>query len=1054
MEKRLMMFLTGLFFSVGMALAQTQISGTVVSADDDEPIVGASVMVAGTKTGTITDIDGKFSLSVSEGSTRLVMSYLGMITKTVTASKNMKVVLFTDNKSLDEVVVTAMGISRDKKALGYAAQQLNAEDLNIAGTSSLASAMQGKLTGVDIRTSSGMPGASAQIVIRGARSFEGDNTPLYVVDGMPISSTPDFDTGHSVTGADNASRSIDINPDDIESINVLKGQAASALYGIRASNGVILITTKRGSKATDKPVITFSTDLSAQTISRKFEHQNVYAQGTSLSKYDPSASQTWGPKISELPNDPTYGGNVANKYTNNGADLHQGQYYNPKYAAAGLSGWATPQIYDNVGDFFKTGFTQSSTFNISQRRNDVSYSFGISDTYQKGIIPSTGMTRTGARGAVDWQVSKEWKTGFSANYSAVKITSAPGANSGIVNVVYSAPSEYNLKGTPYHAPNQPTNQILFRSTSFNNPYWWADNDQYYQHTNRVFGNAYVEYRPTLGWGENYNLVFREQLGVDMYTTNNLTKAELGSAYNTKGEIEDAGVERNIFNNLLTANFTAKWGTNQEWDFGALLGTEFNHENARFWDYDGNGLLFYGHTTISNTQNMTLWENYRQQERTVGIFGQLSLTWKDQVFLTVTGRNDYVSSMPRGNRSFFYPSVSLGWLFTELPALKGNHILSYGKLRTSVAQVGQAGRFYANYAYVPSYGGGMYVYTPISYPLGGASSYTQYFVKFDPNLKPQNTTNWEIGADLNFFDNRLRLEYTTSYQDIKDQIFDVPTAGSTGYQRMRTNAGRMTTWSHELAVNASIIEHKDYSLDLGVNFTKVTNKVKELAPGVESIMLGGFVEPQIRAQAGYTYPNIYGKAFQRSEDGQLLLSDGKPISTGASQNLGECTPDFNMGFNLKASYKRLSLSATLDWQKGGKMYNGTLLTMNYFGATKESLPYHEGTMVAEGIDIATGQKNTIEVSKQDYYQAYYDVTEAGIFDTSYWKLRDLTLNYRLPKIGHVDISVYAFTRNVLIWAKLPNLDPESSQGNGNMGGYFERFSVPNTSSFGGGFKLTF
>ena len=272
--------------------------------------------------------------------------------------------------------------------------------------------------------------------------------------------------------------------------------------------------------------------------------------------------------------------------------------------------------------------------------------------------------------------------------------------------------------------------------------------------------------------------------------------------------------------------------------------------------------------------------------------------------------------------------------------------------------------------------------------------------------------------------------------------------------MRTNAGRMTTWSHELAVNASIIEHKDYSLDLGVNFTKVTNKVKELAPGVESIMLGGFVEPQIRAQAGYTYPNIYGKAFQRSEDGQLLLSDGKPISTGASQNLGECTPDFNMGFNLKASYKRLSLSATLDWQKGGKMYNGTLLTMNYFGATKESLPYHEGTMVAEGIDIATGQKNTIEVSKQDYYQAYYDVTEAGIFDTSYWKLRDLTLNYRLPKIGHVDISVYAFTRNVLIWAKLPNLDPESSQGNGNMGGYFERFSVPNTSSFGGGFKLTF
>ena len=1056
MEKRLFMFLAGLFLSIGMAVAQTQVTGTVVSGEDGEPIVGASVKVSGTKTGTITDVDGKFALNVPEG-TKLVVTYLGMLPKTVNASVSgaMKIKLDPDNKVLDEVVVTAMGITREKKALGYASQVLDAKDLNTSGTSSLASAMQGKLTGVDIRTSSGAPGASAQIVIRGARSFDGNNTPLYVVDGMPISSTPDFSTKESVSGADNASRTIDLNPDDIESINVLKGQAASALYGIRASNGVILITTKRGSKGSTKPVITFSTDLSAQTLSRKFEHQDVYAQGTTLSKYNPNTSMSWGPKIADLANDATYGGNTNNKYTNGDLTSHAGMYYNPKYAAAGLSGWATPQTHDNVGDFFKTGFTQNSTFNISQRKNDVSYSFSVSDTYQKGVIPSTGMTRTGARGAVDWKVNDQWKTGFSANYSSVKIKSAPGANSGIVNVVYSAPAEYDLKGTPYHKPGDPTSQILFRATNFNNPYWWADNDEYSQHTNRVFGNAYAEFSPKLNWGKNYKIVFREQAGIDMYTSNNSEIAEVGSAKNTKGEVENIGTQNNIFNNLLTANFTANWGANEEWDFGFVLGNEFNHQYRRKWDYDGTGLAFYGQPTIGNTSSMDAHSDYHIQERTVGVFGQMSLSWMDMLFLTVTGRNDVVSTMPRGNRSFFYPSVSLGWIFTELPALKENHVLSYGKLRLSYAQVGQAGQFYNNYMYVPSYTGGMYVYTPISYPLGGAKGYAPYYVKFDENLKPQNTSNWETGIDLGLFKNRVRVEYTLSYQDVRNQIFDVPTAGTTGYQALRTNAGQMTTLSHELSVNASVIDHANYGLDLGVNFTKITNKVKKLADGVESIMLGGFVEPQVRAQAGYTYPNIYGKAFKRTEDGQLLLNaNGLPQGTAASVNLGECTPDFNMGFNLRAHYKQLSLSATMDWQKGGCMYNGTLLTMNYFGASKASLPYHEGTMVAEGINEATGQKNTVQVSKQQYYMAYNDVTEAGIFDTSFLKLRDVTLSYQFPKFAGINLSVYGFARNILLWAKLPGLDPESSQGNGNMSGYFERYSIPNSSSFGGGFKIAF
>jgi hypothetical protein len=301
---------------------------------------------------------------------------------------------------------------------------------------------------------------------------------------------------------------------------------------------------------------------------------------------------------------------------------------------------------------------------------------------------------------------------------------------------------------------------------------------------------------------------------------------------------------------------------------------------------------------------------------------------------------------------------------------------------------------------------------------------------------------------------LKVEYTYSLQNVEDQIFYVPVDGATGYQEMLTNAGKMRTHAHELSINAAILQAKDFDLNLGINFTKVNNKVIELAPGVESIMLGGFVEPQIRAQAGCTYPNIYGLGFKRDEAGNLLLLNGLPQSSGNSQDLGNCSPDFTTGFTLGGRYKRLSLSTTWSWQQGGKMYHGTNMTLNYFGATKESLPYHEGSMVAEGIDEATGQPNTVEVYKADYYQAYYNITESGVYDTSFVKLRDLTLTYQLPKLGIFDISIYGFARNVLVWANLPNFDPESSQGNNNMSGYFERFSVPNTSSFGGGLTINF
>lgn len=1057
MKERLFTLLACFVLSVGIMTAQTKrVTGIVTSAEDGEPVIGASVLVKGQTIGAITGIDGDFVIpNVPESAKTLVVSYVGMISQEVSIKPGtMKVALKSDSKALDEVVVTAMGIKRDRKALGYAAQDLKSDQLNKSGTTSLASAIQGKLTGVDIRQSSGAPGASSQIVIRGARSFDGNNQPLYVIDGMPINTSADFSTGNSVTGANYADRSIDINPEDIESINVLKGQAASALYGIRASNGVIVITTKRGSAGNmSKPSVTISSNISAQQVSRKFERQTVYAQGNGYSAYNPTSSMSWGPKITDLSKDPAYGGDTTNKYTASGA--HPGQYYNPNRVSAGLDGWTTPQIYDNVSDFFGTGFTENTNVNISQNINGLNYSFGVNNSHQKGIIPSTGMDRWGARGLVDWKINDQWNSGFSVNYSSSKITSAPGANDGIMNVVYSAPAEYDLKGIPNHVPGDITKQVLFRSKSFVNPYWWAENNEYLQHTNRTFGNAYLEFKPKLNWGENFSLKFREQAGLDVWTSDYTDSREMGTTTALKnGDIENYGSQHNVFNNLFTVNFDGRFGNDQEYGLNVVLGNEFNDENVRSWDYYGSNFNFPGFINIGNATTYTSSE-YKRKERTVGFFGSASLSWKDQLYLTVTGRNDYVSTMPRGSRSFFYPSVSLGWEFTKLNALEGNKILTYGKLRASFAQVGQAGVYYNNYYASASYGSGFYSYTPVSYPLpSGVSTFIPNYVTYDEGLKPQNTTNYEIGTDLYFFNNRLKFEYTYSLQNVKDQIFSVPMDGTTGYQEVLTNAGKMRTDSHEFSINAALISTKDVDLNLGVNFTKIKNKVVELAPGVESIMLGGFVEPQVRAQAGRTYPNIYGTAFKRDEAGNLLLLEGLPQGTGDSQDLGSCSPDFTTGITFGGRYKRLSLSTTWSWQQGGKMYHGTNMTMNYFGVTKESLPYHEGNMVVEGIDEATGLANTVEVSKQDYYMYYYDVTESGIYDTSFIKLRDLTLSYQLPKIGIFDINLYGFARNVLVWSKLPNFDPESSQGNNNMSGYFERFSVPNTSSFGGGLTIKF
>ena len=1055
MMKKFTFILLCLVIGISTVVAQnTKVAGSVISADDGLPVIGASIVVKGTMVGTVTDYDGNFTLEVPSNGKVLIVSYVGMLTQEVPVSPNVRVVLKSDTQNLDEVVVTAMGISKEKKALGYAVQDVKGEKLTQAANSNLAGALQGKVSGLDIKPSSGMPGASSQITIRGARSFSGDNTPLYVIDGMPVTSTPDVDTdlqnNGSVSGADFANRAVDIDPNDIESINILKGQAASALYGIRASNGVIVITTKSGKGlAKGKPQISFSSNLSFDVIGRLPEFQKTYAQGAS-GKYSPTNSLSWGPKITDLPNDPTYGGNTSNAYTKEYGN-HEGMYYQPQRAAAGLDPWTTPQAYDNAKDFFDTGVTWSNSINVAQALDKSSYSVSLGNTHQDGIIPSTGMDRYNVKVSAETKLHDNWTTGFIGNYITTAIDKAVTSGNGLLRTVYSAPPNYDLAGIPSHIAGDPYTQNSFRG-AFDQAYWAMDNNKFTENTNRFFGNAYANYKTKFGTTD-HTLNVRYMFGVDSYTTDYVDSYGYGS--NTgggKGQIENYGWTNATYNSLLTINYD--WNINEDWGLNVVAGNEVIQSNrGKYYEY-GTGYNFPGWNHIDNaTTQSTSSEHWKK--RTVGFFGNVSASYKNMLYLTVTGRQDYVSSMPRGNRAFFYPSVSAGFILTELDALK-NDVVNHAKIRASYAEVGQAGDFRENFYSVPTYGGGFYSLTPILYPINGSNGYTPYYKIYDPNLKPQNTRSYELGTDLSFFDNLVTLNYTFSRQNVKDQIFDVPLASSTGAGKLVTNGGKLHTNVHEITLSFNPIRTRDINWDFGFNWTKMDNYVDELAPGVENISLGGYVTPQVRAAAGEKYPVIYGVGYKRDANGNRLVDEnGLPIA-GEAQVIGKVSPDFIMGFNTTLRLWDCTISAVLDWKQGGQMYSRTSGLADYYGVSKRT-ENREGTIIFDGYK-EDGTKNDIGITganaQQEYYSILNNIDESSIYDTSFIKLREVAVSYPVFKSNWMQVTLNVFARNVLIWAQVPDLDPEASQGNNNMSGAFEDYSMPQTASYGFGVNVKF
>lgn len=814
-----------------------------------------------------------------------------------------------------------------------------------------------------------------------------------------------------------------------------------------------MITTKSGQGINGgRARISFSTNASFDNLSRKPKLQNEYAQGSG-GKYSPTASTSWGPKISELPNDLNYGGNEQNQYTADG--LHKGQYYVPQRAQAGLDPWATPGVYDNVGDFFNTGKTYNNYINIANGNENNSYSLSLSSTNQTGIVPHTDMNRYTANLGATSKLSKHFKAAFNGYFTNSDIDKAPGANDGIIATVYAAPPSYDLKGIPDHAEGDPYTPVNYRGGAFTNPYWDMEHNNFNEKTNRFFGNTNVTY--STRFNDAMTLDIKYQIGTDVYTTNYTDLWDYGMPGKAGGQITQTTYTNSTFNSYLSANF--KWDINKDLNIAVLLGNEYNAGSSEYRQQIGYGFAFSGWDHMDNTNTKDATEQYLRT-RNFGTFGDVSLSYANMLYLDLTGRNDIVSTMPSDNRSFFYPSASLSFIFTELAGLKGSSVLNFGKIRLSYAQVGQAGTYLPNSYTIPGYGGGFYSFTPILYPIGGVKSYIPSSTIYDPNLKPQNTNSIEAGTDLKFFNNLIELSYTYSRQNVKDQIFGVPLAGSTGASSFVTNGGKIHTNSHEVSLTVNAIREKDLDWSVGVNFTKITNYVDELAPGVTSIFLGGFTTPQVRASIGYQFPTIYGTTFERDEKtGKVVVGDdGVPLS-GSPGVIGQAAPKFTMGFNTNLRYKIFKLAAVLDWKNGGQMYSGTTNLLDLYGVSKISAQARDkNSVIFKDAVKEDGTPNDIAVTGysniQNYYSTINSIDEASIYKAGFLKLRELSLSVQALRKQHLSLDVNIFARNILLWTDAPQLDPESSQGNTNMAGSFERFTLPQTRSMGLGVNLNF
>ncbi|SEA92779.1 SusC/RagA family TonB-linked outer membrane protein [Pedobacter hartonius] len=1058
-------------FLAGNAIAQNRtVTGTITSQEDKLPIPGVSVKLIGAPGGTVSGSDGTFSISVPSSVKTIQLSFLGYVSQTVNVpvSGRLNVALASDSKGLNEVVVTALGLNRQSKTLGYSSTQVSSEEINRAAPTNLVSGLQGKVAGVDISNTSGSPGGSSKVILRGFTSISGNNQPLYVVDGVPVNNSrpggtaPANSIGDLSENYDFGNAANDINPNDIESISILKGAAASSLYGSRASNGVILITTKKGKEG--KLKINFSSAASFTQVSIVPDLQEKFGQGWGYQNYL-AENGSWGPRLD---------GQIRPW----GSVVDGVQQEKPFTA-----------VKNNFRDAFDTGAEYNNTLSFSGGNDKSTFNLSYGNVYSNGILP----------GDNDTYKRNTFSLGGSTTYKALTVTgsanyigkntrfvqtgqSTSGIGSSFYEDILQIPVDYPVQSfKDYNAPYNNVNDYF--SPFSQNPYYSINENGSKFKSDRFYGNVDVKVKAN-DW-----LTFQFQQGADLNNISdklwNAKNAPIAGSwagggndegYNRQASVGNVieGSERYFeFDSKLNALFSKK--LNDDWDINGVVGMNYNDRGSRALYTGVENLAIPGFYQLSNTANDPTTTETETQRRIFGLYASAAIGYKGYAYLTLNARNDWSSTLPVNGRSFFYPGANLSVILSQALDLSSTPI-SFLKLRAAYGQTGSDTDPYRIYNTLSRTNVAL-GFGNITFPIGGVPGYTISNTLNNQDLKPEISTESEFGGEIKFLNNRIGLDVSYYNKITNDQILPIASSPSTGYTFRVVNFGKVRNRGLEVSLTGTPVKTKDISWDLGYTFTRNRNVVLELPDGLSQVTLNTAYDAQFLAKVGQPLGVFEAPVPSYDPQGRIIVaSNGYPVVSPTNGNYGSSQRDFIMGLTNSFRYKEFTFTFTLDYRKGGVFYSGTADLLNFVGNDQKTLYNDRRTLIIPNSVVAvtgangavTYVENTVPITETSTSNLYY--TSQGlatayknrILDKTFLKVRDITLTYALPKsiaskIGSDRATLTAFGRNLFTWLPKENrtIDPEVSNLGNDLSSEIGEFrSGPSTKSFGLSLNVSF
>ncbi|MDO4195628.1 MAG: SusC/RagA family TonB-linked outer membrane protein [Prevotellaceae bacterium] len=1056
MEKRIKLLLACLFLFVGMAMAQTKVTGTVVSQENGEPVIGAAVKILGTNQGTVTDVNGKFTISVPAGK-KLRVSFVGLETVDVSASNGMKIVLKQDAKTLDEVVVTAMGIKRSAKALGYSATAVDGDKIAAARTNDVMSSLAGKVAGVSISSTSSDPGASNAVIIRGVSSLSGNNQPLYVIDGVPltnasVSSGDQLNNGYDFGNGANA-----VNPDDVESMTILKGAAATALYGSRAASGVILITTKSGKKQKKGIGIEYNGGLQMESVLRLPQMQNEFGMGWYGEKTD-TENGSWGPAF-------------------DGSTLKYGNVYEN---SQNLKSYLP--IENNVKDFFDTGLRYNNSVSFNGATDQSNFFVSLSQIHDDGIIPTDAdsYTKYTFSGRASHKI-KNVTLSASMNYAYQKnsfVSTGQKAGS-MYNCIMQTPRDISIAemkdlSNPFNTPG-----YYYTPYGVTNPYYILNNYQNEYEQERFYGKFQLD------WDIFKDLKFTYRFGLDTTTGHhdsgepNLSALFAGTPNwedalkSLTGEVYQRTERRREIDQNLMLNYSHKFF--DKLDVNATLGLNGNERRYKYFSADVTNLTIPTYFNLTNSSEKPTVAQYESLRRLIGVYGQVELGYDDWAYITLTARNDWSSTLPKGNRSFFYPGITGSFIFTKFlnPDLK--KYITFGKARIAWGKTGNDAAPYMTNSVFAQGSASTSGWGSSSFPFskGNYNAYSVGNTLGSNNLSPEMTTEIEFGLNMAFFENRFSFDISYYNRNTDKQIFSLEMDPASGYTAQNMNLGKIRNRGIEAMVSVTPVRTRDFEWTLTWNYTRNRSKVISLPEelGGESLIWGLSGGTGLYAIVGEELGVFKAYTAEHDPDGNVIVdASGLPKKSTEQTIVGSMNSKYQMGIGNTISYKGVSLSFDFDFRKGGVMYSRTK-DINYFVGNAIQTAYNDrnpwiipNSVVDNG--DGTYSENTVALTPTNIYN-YWNNGDLGydssfLVDKSYIKLRQVVLAWDLPKawlantfLTGVKVSLYG--NNLLMWTPSGNtfMDPESSSFGNDLEGNFGEWSTnPSSRKYGFNVSLKF